>query len=161
MTQRRRRIDETDLGVTITDITGAEAPQELTPENAAALRAHFESEKDQDLGRWRDQRYPHLVVYPQGEREASVICEQTGTWGQFSYNEASREAGRDTHAEAARRFFEARDDTFQAVRRAIWVALEPRLEDDITLDLNDPRQSDRFASLVDAATRAAIKATAA
>lgn len=154
----RRHIDETDLGVTITDPTGSTPTQELSPENAAALRAHFESEKDQDLGRWRDILHPHLLLYPQGEREVSVICEKTGTWGQWADSEVRRDNGSDMLRSAAARFFEARDPEFQRARRAIWEALEPRLEDDIHLDLNDAQQNDRFAALVDAATRAAIAA---
>ena len=45
-----------------------------------------------------------------------------------------------------------------AVRDAIWSILEDRLEDDIDLDLNDPKESKRFIALVDSLVEAVVKA---
>lgn len=157
MTRNRRRIEDTNLGIRIEDPSGIAETETLTAVNAAALRAHFQSETDQDLGRWRDGLHPELLVYPQGN-EVSVIDEKRGTWGQWAAADARREAANDMLAAAAARYFEARDEQFQSVRRAVWGVLEPRLEDNITLDLNNPIQGERFAVIVDSVTRAALAA---
>lgn len=147
----------TDIPGDLVVVADAGGSHRIKLTEAAALRAHFEAEKDTDLGRWRDPSAPTYVAYPSG-REVAIVSETTGSWGQWSEHHARLEASRDKLAAVAVRYFEAHDPRFQAVREAIWESLEPRLEDVINLDLNVPAQNEQFAALVTAAARAVIEA---
>lgn len=146
----------TDIPGDLVVVADAGGSHRIKPTEVAALRAHFEAEKDAKLGRWRDPSDPEYVAYPDG-REVTIFSETTGCWGQWSESHARHEAGRDQLAAAAVRYFEAHSPEFQSIRDAIWESLEPRVEDVINLDLNIPAQNEQFAALVTAATRAVIE----
>lgn len=78
----------------------------------AGLREFFQHERDEALGRWRWPENPDYVVYPSSRaREASVVAESVGCWGQWSEKEARNEARRDKLAAAAVAYFDARPET--------------------------------------------------
>jgi hypothetical protein len=78
-------------------------------EGAKALREFFRAEEDERLGRWRWPENPDYVVYPGSlsMREAQVVSEEKGCWGQWSEAEARRDARRDRLAAAAVAYFDA------------------------------------------------------
>jgi hypothetical protein len=81
----------------------------MAPRVVKALREFFRAEEDERLGRWRWPENPEFVVYPGSlsMREAQVVSEEKGCWGQWSEAEARRDAGRDRLAAAAVAYFDA------------------------------------------------------
>ena len=49
------------------------APIILSEEEMDELRAHFQAERDEQLGRWRDPEKPNMVCYP-------VACDLVAVW---------------------------------------------------------------------------------
>jgi hypothetical protein len=81
----------------------------MAPRVVKALREFFRAEEDERLGRWRWPENPEFVVYPGSlsMREAQVVSEEKGCWGQWSEAEAHRDAGRDRLSAAAVAYFDA------------------------------------------------------
>jgi len=95
------------------DVLHADHPADYfnpqTDGSIQALREFFRAEDDERLGRWRWPEDPEYVVYPGtfSMREAQVVSEEKGCWGQWSEAEARREAPRDRLAAAAVAYFDA------------------------------------------------------
>ena len=51
---------------------------ELPTADFAALRAFFQAERDEELGRWRDPENPDFVVYPHDDVTITVLDEVDG-----------------------------------------------------------------------------------
>ena len=82
-----------------------------TLETTEALRAFFQAERDQELGRWRDTENPDIVCYP-------VACDLDAVWvmyeGDWTRYHASRSGWEDVRphyvSETAGRYFAAHPD---------------------------------------------------
>ena len=61
---------------------------ELPTADFAALRAFFQAERDEELGRWRDPENPNMVVYPHDDVNTTVHDETTGAYLNWSREQA-------------------------------------------------------------------------
>ena len=59
-----------------------------TLETTEALRAFFQAERDETLGRWRDPENPNMVVYPHDDVNTTVHDETTGAYLNWSREQA-------------------------------------------------------------------------
>ena len=59
-----------------------------TLETTEALRAFFQAERDEELGRWRDPENPNMVVYPHDDVNTTVHDETTGAYLNWSREQA-------------------------------------------------------------------------
>ena len=59
-----------------------------TLETTEALRAFFQAERDEALGRWRDPENPNTVVYPHDDVNTTVHDETTGAYLNWSREQA-------------------------------------------------------------------------
>ena len=78
-----------------------------TLETTEALRAFFQAERDETLGRWRDPEHPDWVVYPLADGTVMVSNEQSqyrGFWSRKGTRECALKWG---SADVARRYFQA------------------------------------------------------
>ena len=79
-----------------------------TLETTEALRAFFQAERDEELGRWRDPQNPDMVVYPHDDVNTTVHDETTGAYLNWSRDQAEDdEYSRGFGFATARRYFEA------------------------------------------------------
>ena len=107
------------------------------PDTTNALRAFFQAERDEQLGRWRDPENPDWVVYPVGDdfRHIRVLNERTLFRKAWSRSEANRYAFNDEAVGATRRYFDARPKpwvdakpgevwalTYAGIEETAWVA---------------------------------------
>ena len=60
----------------------------LTTADFEALRAFFQAERDEQLGRWRDPENPDWVVYPHDDVNTTVHDETTGAYLNWSREQA-------------------------------------------------------------------------
>ena len=77
----------------------------LTTANFETLRAFFQAERDETLGRWRDPKHPDLVCYDRGDDTVYVLDERTG----FTYARTRSDIidGFDQYDFVAKRYFQA------------------------------------------------------
>ena len=61
---------------------------ELPTADFEALRAFFQAERDEELGRWRDPENPDMVVYPHDDVNTTVHDETTGAYLNWSREQA-------------------------------------------------------------------------
>ena len=78
-----------------------------TLETTEALRAFFQAERDEELGRWRDPENPDYVVYPLADGTVMIFNEQSQYrefWSRKGTREYELKGG---SADVARRYFAA------------------------------------------------------
>ena len=77
----------------------------LTTANFETLRAFFQAERDEQLGRWRDPKHPDLVCYDRGDDTVYVLNERTG----FTYARTRSDIidGSDQYDFVAKCYFQA------------------------------------------------------
>ena len=78
-----------------------------TLETTEALRAFFQAERDETLGRWRDPKNPDYVVYPLADGTVMIFNEQSQYrefWSRKGTREYELKGG---SADVARRYFAA------------------------------------------------------
>ena len=78
-----------------------------TLETTEALRAFFQAERDETLGRWRDPENPDYVVYPLADGTVMIFNEQSRYrefWSRKGTREYELKGG---SADVARRYFAA------------------------------------------------------
>ena len=79
-----------------------------TLETTEALRAFFQAERDETLGRWRDPVNPDWVVYPHDDVNTTVHDETTGAYLNWSREQAEDdEYSRGFGFATARAYFQA------------------------------------------------------
>ena len=79
----------------------------LTTADFKTLRAFFQAERDEELGRWRDPENPDYVVYPLADGTVMIFNEQSqyrGFWSRKGTREYELKGG---SADVARRYFAA------------------------------------------------------
>ena len=79
------------------------------PEGIGALREYFQHERDTELGRWRDENDPDMVVY-RNKDYACTLSERTGGRASFlrrDFDDVHGTLANDPHARTARRYFAA------------------------------------------------------
>ena len=95
---------------------------ELPTADFETLRAFFQAERDEELGRWRDPENPDMVCYQRGDDTVYVLDERTG----FTYARIRSDIidGSDRYDIVAKRYFQAHPDPnpWRAARPdEIWV----------------------------------------
>ncbi len=78
--------------------------EQVSPNNAQALREFFQAEADERLGRWRWPKDPRFLVYRVGEDRVTVMYEPGGGSTYWSRSEAGSAAGSDVRDAAAAYF---------------------------------------------------------
>ena len=83
----------------------------LTTANFETLRAFFQAERDEELGRWRDPKNPDLVCYQRRDDTVYVLDERTG----FTYARTRSDIidGSDQYGIVADRYFQAHPEPKQ------------------------------------------------